>query len=289
MVSRGWMTRDLLLLPILVFIGFVGLQGILSPAMTAGVFAFLFLEVLFLATIQTHRTTWNPMDPSLVPFDPEGPASQEELRSHFAETAADLERLGYSPERYYLMKQMSPNTQGSTLLFGDVHSGETARVQTVVATRGRFRVATSFVIFGSEFSDGTEVVTANMASPTTLPPRRPPFHGRTFPQVRDVDLLLDLHRARVANLAAGLTPVDPIGDDPDAYLRRVNCEAPYAHFIARGYMYADEMAGVYRITWKGAFLVTLVLLPPFKQIRLTWRRLEAARQIANLKAGRPVD
>ena len=82
--------------------------------------------------------------------------------------------------------------------------------------------------------------------------------------------------------------MDPVGDDPDGYIRRVDFEVPYAHHVASGYAYVDEMARVQRMTWKGAILSTWKLLPPIKQIRLAWERMMAARQLGNLKAGRPV-
>ena len=48
--------------------------------------------------------------------------------------------------------------------------------------------------------------------------------------------------------------MDPVGDDPDGYIRRVDFELPYARHVASGYTYVDEMARVQRMTWKGAIL-----------------------------------
>jgi hypothetical protein len=282
-VEKAW---NWVLLAVFAYVAIRALRDMASPWGVAASIAALALVPFVLGPVLIHRTHWSSLDPDLVPFDPDGPGSPEVLRYHFAETAAELGRLGFAPERYYQTKQATTNADGSVLLFQNEKTLETARVLTAVSSDSR--IASSFTVFVSEFSDGTEVVTSNRESALIFPRRKPPYHARAFPQVREVDHLLVVHRARVENLAAGRMPVDPVGDDPDGYIRRVDFEGPQAHHVACGYTYVDEMSRVQRMTWKGAILATWKLLPPIKQIRLAWERMMAARQLGNLKAGRPL-
>lgn len=260
----------------------------INPWHIVALIAVVALLPFLFGPILIRRTYRMSLNPSLVPFDPEGPGSPEELRSHFAATTNDLDRLGFEPVRYYQLKMTHSGADGWVLFHRNGKTGETSRVITSVGTSDVVRIGTSFVVFVSDFSDGTRVVTSNRDSAYVHPPRKPPYHGRAFPQVRDVGHLYVAHRARVESLAAGRIAIDPARDDPDGYLRSIDIDEPFAYHVACGYAYNDEMGGVQRATWKGAILSTWKLLPPIKQIRLGWERLMAARQLGNLRVGRPV-
>lgn len=282
-VEKTW---NFVLAAVLACFALGAIRGVASLWAIAAIMAAGILSPFILGPLLVHTTHWSSLDPGLVSFDPDGPASPEVLRSHFAKTSADLDHLGFVPERYYQTKQATPNAEGAVLLYRNHETWEIARVLTAASNNAT--ISSSFTVFCSEFSDGTEVVTSNKANARIYPPRKPPFHGRAFPQVDEVSHLLVVHRARVENLAAGRIPVDPVGDDPDGYIRRVDFDVPYAHHVACGYAYVDEMARVQRMTWKGAILATWKLLPPIKQIGLAWERRMSARELGNLKAGRPV-
>ena len=280
--------RQLIVLATLAYLGVSIVRYLADPR---GLVAFLAILLFFpfvVGPILIHRTQEVSLTPNLVPFDPDGPGSPEELRYHFAATAEGLKRLGFSAERYYQAKQAASHAEGWVLLYRNKKTGETARVITSVGISDTIRIGTSFVVLTSEFTDATVVITSNRTSAIIYPSRKPPYYSRAFPQIREVDHLLVVHRARVENLASGRIAVDPVGDDPDGYIRRVDFEDPFAYHVACGYSYHDEMEGVQRMTWKGAILSTWKLLPPFKQIRLAWERLMAARQLGKLRAGRPI-
>jgi hypothetical protein len=142
-------------------------------------------------------------------------------------------------------------------------------------------IKTSLLVFRTEFADGTNVTTSNNNFPTHFPPPGPPEHVFTFPQVQDPGRLYEVHQAVVGQFDAGSLRRDPIGDDPDAYLERSQ-QREHARFIACGYHYLDEAEGVQRLTWKGAFMGTLKLIWPVRQIRKVWRRWKAARMLHEL-------
>lgn len=269
-----------------VYLAIGALREVAGPGAIVAIVAAAVVAPFILGPFLIYKTHRSALDPGLTPFDPDGSESPEALRSHFARTSAELDRLGFTPERYYRTYQAVTNADGAVLLFRNAKTRETARVLTAASNDST--ISTSFTVFSSEFSDGTTIVTSNRASARVFPLREPPFHGRAFPQVHDVGRLLVVHRARVDNLAAGLIPVDPVGNDPDGYIRRVDFDEPHTYHVACGYTYVDETARAQRMTWKGAVLTTWRLLPPIKQIRLAWERRTSARQLGNLNAGRPV-
>ena len=232
--------------------------------------------------ILIHRTHRLALEPTFEPFDPEGPEAPEELREHFADTADQLEPLGFAPELTLRTRGSTPNADGFVSLYWNPSTREAARVLAVIGQSDAIRNVAAFVVFITEFADGTEVVSSNRSSPRTFPPRRPPYHGATFPQVRDAGHLLVLHRAFVDRFADGRVRVDPVTADPFGYILQKDFARPLAHHVACGYAYDDEPAGVQRLTWKGAALSTWKLLPPFKQVGLARERLRGARLIAAL-------
>ncbi len=280
---------NLIGLAVLAYCGFTLLRYATNPWAIAAIVGALALLPFVAGPILIHRTLKLDLNPGLIPFDPEGPASPPELIAHFRQTADDLDRLGFSPQRYYQAKMRHAIVDGWVLLFRNAKTGETARIITSAGENDFTRLGTSLAVLVSEFSDGTVVATSNRTTVNIYPRSRPPYHGRPFPQVRDVEQLVTVHRARVANHAPGGIALDPARDDPDGYIRRVDFEEPYAHQVACGYHYNDEMEGLQRLTWKGAILGAWKLTPPFNYLILTRERLSAARQLSNLKAGRPVD
>ena len=125
------------------------------------------------------------------------------------------------------------------------------------------------------------ITTNNHDSPTYFPKPRPPVHVFAFPQVRDPGRLYKVHQAVVGQFDGGGLRGDPIGDDPEAYFKRSQ-QREFARFIACGYQYLDEAKGVQRPTWKGAFMASLKLIWPVKQIRKVWRWWKSARMLHEL-------
>ncbi len=237
-------------------------------------FVVVVLAPFVLGPIMVHRNQWSGLEPQYQVFDPEGRGSPPELAGHYAWTAKELGSLGFGPECSVRNSKSSPNASGFVSLFRDRRHREVAKILTAVAVQGPIRNATSFVVFVTEFADGTEVMTSNNPSSKVFPSRRPPFHGFTFPRVPEIDRLLALHRALVRRYEDGLIRVDPVGDDPHEYLRQRDHVLPLTRCVAHGYYYIDKLAGLYRPTWKGAILMSWKLTPPIKQVRQAWTRIK---------------
>ena len=177
-----------------------------------------------------------------------------------------------------------PNAIGFATVFKNERTSEVATIVNSFVSSESFAssgIKTSLLVFLTEFADGTKVTTNNNNFPSYFPPPRPPVHAFAFPQVRDPGRLYEVHQAVVGQFDEGSLRHDPIGDDPDAYLKRSQ-QREYARFLACGYQYLDEAKGVQRLTWKGAFMATLKMIWPVRQIRKVWRRWKAARMLHEL-------
>jgi hypothetical protein len=130
----------------------------------------------------------------------------------------------------------------------------------------------------SEFADDTQLVTgANPRPHFNIFPPRPRVASQNFPWVKQPAILCEAHRRRlVASGKADVPRVAPIAGDELACYDRDRDRAIQWH-VQCGYRYADERAGVYRFTIKGAILGSWKLATPFKQIR-TWLRIRKAKR-----------
>ena len=277
-------------LPMLLMLVLFGVAlGVFSGSFPEGWFFPGLVAVALLAPfvggpILIHQTQWQSLDPVFKPFDPRGPESPPEVSMAFDDIEADLDRLGFSPVRSYQTHNVSNNALGFVILFSDPETGEVAKIVAAVGKGGPIRIGNALLVFGTEFSDGTEVVTSNNRGPRVYPGRLPPFHAFHLPQLRDTPSLLAAHRVLARRFESGRTRVDPVGDDPDGYLRSREFLIPQAHFVEVGYNYRDEVNEVLRPTWKGAILMTWKLAFPVKQIRQSLRRIKARSLLRELEA-----
>ena len=95
--------------------------------------------------------------------------------------------------------------------------------------------------------------------------------------VRDAAALFELHTYVMnMHLPAGRKVLyEP--DDVLDYLIRYSFEKPFEERANRGWLYYDEESDVYRLTLKGAYLMTWSLMQPFKALRrIAMRRRERA-------------
>jgi hypothetical protein len=243
------------------------------------VFAILF--TLVVGPIKIHQSQWTAIDAEKVPIDPEGPEMPREVVGHYREAVARLTPLRFRPVLSYSRTKLVPNALGFSTLFRNDATSEVATLLTVFAFAGVIRNKVSLLIFRTEFADGTEVVTSNSNSPSAFPPLGPPVYVFGFPQIRDPIRLHAIHQAVVDQFERGVPRRDPIGDDPDAYLLRVD-RRQFDHQVACGYYYLDQTGRVQRPTWKGAILMTLKLVWPVKPLRQLCRRWKAARMLREL-------
>jgi hypothetical protein len=252
-----------------------------EPWTLPSLLAFAFLFPFLAGLINIHQSQWIAINTENVPIDPEGPGIPREVSVDYRQTVAGLTPLGFKPVLSYSKTKLVPNAIAFSTLFKNDKTSEVATLINTFGSGGIVRIKVSLLVFRTEFADGTEVLTSNSNFPSQFPPEGPPVHGFIFPQVRDPGRLYTVHQAVVSQFEGRSPRRDPIGDDPDGYLRRIQ-QREFARFLACGYYYLDEARGVQRPTWKGAIMATLKLIWPVKAIRKIWRRWKAARMLREL-------
>ena len=248
-----------------------------EPWFWAVAFAWLVASRWVTVPIGVHRISLFPIEKDYLPFDPSGPEVPGAIADRFRRATADLEALGFGLRGYYRPDRHSPLVVGHVGIYEDPRSGEVAKLA-VAAMRTK---ATAALALFAKFADGTELVTTDNA---TLPNWPPPkwMIAQAFPGIRDAATLLEVHRARLARHGGTPVPALPASDDGlPAYIRETAArvwETP----LGLGLFARDEAAGVYRLTWMGAYLMTWGRLWPVGAIRHALRRRRAARTLREL-------
>ena len=87
-----------------------------------------------------------------------------------------------------------------------------------------------------------------------------------FPEIQEAQLLFDAHRRLVEKYAGGLwVQAEPPGQEMQRLVRTVENYGPRHAVI--GYMVPSEDGASYKLTWKGAFLITCRGLWPVGSVR----------------------
>src|SRR5262249_45021751 len=137
------------------------------------------------------------------------------------------------------------------------------------------------LVFTTEFADDTRLLTSNNQTLSPLPRIRIREGSMSFPDIDDPSRLYAIHQATLALFARDAARLDNVIDDPAEFLRSAH-QKDVTRFAECGYYYLDRERIVYRLTWRGAILMTWKALWPFKRIRELLRRARAARLLQDL-------
>jgi len=140
----------------------------------------------------------------------------------------------------------------------------------MIADLASGHIRADVLVFVTERTIGPLIVTSNSQTIAPLP-RNPRLDTVWFPDVRDPTRLSSLHDARVLTPGVGIPRRTTVASDPVDYQRRLETAAK-EHMVRSGYWRLDESDRVYRPTWKGAILMTLRSLPPWRQL-IRWQRM----------------
>jgi hypothetical protein len=282
-MNRSGSTFRILLYVVILYVAFQTIERYTAgPWNLASILAFALLFLIVVCCVRTHSQCI-AIDSENVRTNPEGPGIPREVSEYYRHAVAGLTPLGFKPVLSYSQKVVR-NAIGFATVFKNDRTSEVATIVNTFASSDSFLssgIKTSLLIFLTEFADGTKVTTNNNNFPSYFPPPRPPYHVFAFPQVRNPGRLYEVHQAVVGRFDEGSLRRDPIGDDPAAYLKRSQ-QREFARYLACGYQYLDEAKGVQRPTWKGAFMATVKLIWPVRQVRKGWRWWKAARMLREL-------
>ncbi|MCW8129474.1 MAG: hypothetical protein KIS92_03740 [Planctomycetota bacterium] len=119
-------------------------------------------------------------------------------------------------------------------------------------------------------------VTTNNSSESVATPPVPGREKYFFRNITDSQRLYRAHQALARRAHAG-TRMPLSAWEPDARVLQESISREHAFLSGQGYLRLDETAQQYRLTWKGAILMTWRLCWPVKQIRMAGdgRRAEA--------------
>jgi hypothetical protein len=241
------------------------------------------------APIKVHGSQTLAAKPAYQPVDPA--TLTPEMREFFDSVAGRMRGLGFEVATFLgHPRSVVPGIYSAEALLVNRATDDLA---VVIVTHGGSTRSLVYA-FRTDFSDGSRVSTGVNPGIGVFP-RSPEDVGETFAFVDDVALLYEAHRRLIARHG--------LADRPRRPAPRAGEEADYHQWdwqrsmrwpLVRGYHWLDERAGVYRMTWKGAFLMTWKLVPPIKPWRIalrdrrarrTWRKLGMPTAPAELSAG----
>jgi hypothetical protein len=246
----------------------------------------LYLLPYVLGPFLIHRNLTQKAKPELVPFPPDHPSLPDDVADFFSAMRAELRGIGFELIDGFALPRQTPNVKAVLLLFVNRASRDAALATVMYgeAPNVEARLKTAYLEFATRFRDGGIVNTNNSDQMGAF--RKLPFvHTTQFPKVRSAALLFRIHTALAEKYGTGakvLRHDEEFHGDGRAFLAAAMREE-LERQIPTGFMWLSEEEGLFRPTWKGAFLMTWGLLFPFKQIRLARRDRKAKRLLAELE------
>jgi hypothetical protein len=236
--------------------------------------------VLPIWVVSRQRVT---ADPSIEPFDPDAEETPEQVRSSNSALTPKLHELGFALLGH--LHRDSPGLRGliyATILV-NTRARQTARLCTVIVHNPRAPRVETFLIFRTDFTDGTRMITSNNKTRTIGPhPARNREGSMSFPEIRDISVLHQIHEGAIARYASDGLRKLPELVDLLSYLRSSTKEE-HEGWLESGYYFLDEQEQAYRPTWKGAVLMGLRISPPIKWMREHVRRWRVNRLLKELE------
>jgi hypothetical protein len=226
-------------------------------------------------------------EPRFEPIDPRSEQVPLRVEESITETVPELEALGFRSLGHFRSERSVPNVASFVSLFDHPRERRTAQLFTVFGASGPIRKVSTVLAFKTEFTDGTWLITGNDQIPSVFPPSQRREGSMSFPWVTHPARLYEIHRASVAHYASDGIPAETDIQDPIEFLRSTS-QRELARFAEVGYYRLDEARQVYRLTWKGAYLMTWKLMWPINRIRQMLRRRKAARMLSELGLGGPM-
>jgi hypothetical protein len=157
----------------------------------------------------------------------------------------------------------------------------------IIGARARHRSGASrvarLVTYKTEFSDGTSIRTSNSTSPSIWPADER-VSSIICSKIYDLERLYYFHRARVERDVGGRSPTLESLNEPASYMQREYIDT-FERLIRAGYYTFDEASSCFVPTFKGCFLMTWKLLPPFRQIQSVRKWLQADHSLRELGFG----
>jgi hypothetical protein len=228
--------------------------------------------------VRLHGRHQLAADHNCLPCGPDDPNTPAEVAERFRRGTSALVPLGFTPRGVFRKAKPSPLAIGFVGLFEKPSTLDLARLLVVINPLRTIEI----LVFQTTFADGIELITANNQTLPLLPGREGLLTA-SFPDVHDPGRLLALHRKRVDRRGAIAIRTLPAPDGGLTAFLHDFASKEWSRYVEMGYYRLDEASDVYRLTWKGACLMTWKQLWPVGAIRRALRRWRAARMIRDLE------
>lgn len=245
------------------------------PALALAFVAFIYLVAPLLIKKSQYHKAERDLQPTTM--DDLNATARDGLRR----AVHDLRGEGFEVVGNYTTRGSVPGSTSVAALFVNRASGDFADGYFVANQQGEFYRETWTVVIRTRFTDGTEISTASSPSPSIFPvDRRQDFINPYW--IKDGRLLYAIHRARVERSGRAADPrVLPEPGQEQEFLRAEH-RRELGRVADAGYLWLDEPAGLYRMTLKGAYIMTWRMLWPLKPLRSAARRRKARRELLRL-------
>ena len=216
--------------------------------------------------------------PDYEPFDPIRHRFDADLMTGFERSRDALMADGFASVADFVFPQRRVRTRVG--LFVDRAKGDLALAVAMQSTASA-RIAACYVEFPARFRDGRSVSVKNSSQVGAF--RSPSL--RTVVQFPDVRDPVRLRRVQAAFLQRYFTTAERVPfeheDDPARFLVE-GMVRELSEQVEAGTWWRDDVAQVFRPTFRGAWLATWRLLPPFVTIRRMRVRRRAAALLTEL-------
>jgi hypothetical protein len=189
-----------------------------------------------------------------------------EVRAFIVPRIAEVRNLGFEFLGIYDCGTLASNTQSYVASFCKRDTSDFANVWVATSTQ-KFA---GYLEFSTQFSNGVTLETnSNRALPMT--PDNAKIQMFRFLRIKDARTLYQLHRQLIEKHAAGQwTPGEAKGQEMERVISVIENYGPRHAKI--GYMVPAKDGETYRLTWKGAFLMTWRGLWPTSLLRRALQR-----------------
>lgn len=177
-------------------------------------------------------------------------ALPERVAAIFRTRIPEIQELGFDGIGCFDCGRLASETHSYIAYFCDRHTKDFANVSVLVSPK----TTASYLEFSTHFTNGL-VLETNTNRVLPLTPAGPATRVFRFPEIRDARSLLHVHQQLLEKYAGELRAEgEPPGREIERFIRVIENYGPRHSRI--GYMTLAEDGLSYRLTWKGAFLMT---------------------------------
>ena len=213
------------------------------------------------------------VEPIKVPLE----AVPAAVRAAVDRWSTQIQSLGFSSVGVYSMGGLASNTQSFLAYFVNRTASDFANVSVVLSSAG----TKSYFEFSSSFTSGLTLDT-NINQIVSIGSTPPDILVFRFPSIASPSLLYQIHRALIQKHAAFLRPqLPPEGEEATRIVQQIGRYGPRQ--AAAGYMHLAPGDTHYRLTWKGALLMTWKSIWPTSLIRRTLYQMRMQKALKSLQ------